>query len=323
MQQLIDIAASRGDGLIFAAHLAELGLNGRDVRRALAEGSIVRVMRGIYAKPPNDRPFWPRELHALRTRGAAALEPRDAVVSHLSAAALHGLPLIGPWPDRVHLTVIGAAGGSSSAGIARHTARVASNETAIHGVRVTTLARTLVDVAATTSMLVGVTMMDAAIHRGDITRADLYAELTRARLQAGRRRGRACVDFSDGRSASPGESLTRVRAWELGFELPRLQVPVRTRLGDFEIDFGWESCALFGEFDGKVKYTRDAYLKGRSIEEVVMAEKAREDAIRAETGRGFVRIVWQEALRPVTLDALLRSAGVPRARRPVTSRPPG
>ncbi|MGV8886413.1 MAG: type IV toxin-antitoxin system AbiEi family antitoxin domain-containing protein [Microbacteriaceae bacterium] len=310
MQHPFAIAEARGHGLILATHLHELGVNSRRVRRALAAGELVRVHRGAYARPPSDRALWPGELHALRVRAAMALEPRNAVVSHVSAAASHGLPLIGPWPSRVHVSVAGARSGSSSAGIARHIPAVAPDEVQVGGVRVTSLARTLVDVASTNSFLAGVTMMDAALRAGGVTKDELANELLNARFRVGVRRAHESIAFADARSHMPGESLTRVRAWELGFERPELQIAVTTRLGQSEVDFGWESCALLAEFDGEVKYTRGEYLRGRTAVQALVDEKAREDAIRAQTGRRFLRIVWSEALSAPILERMLRESGV-------------
>ena len=312
MLQLLAIAETLGRGLIHAGDLDQLGLNSRQLAHAVTNGLVIRVARGVYARPPQNREFTRRELHELRVRAAVATYPRDAVVSHLSAAAMHGLPLIGPWPPQVHMSMADARSGSSSAGIVRHIPAVASDETILHGVRVTSIARTLVDIAATQSLLIAVTMIDHALRHALVDKACLVDELRHAGFRTGNRRASQGIAFADGRSGSPGESLTRVQAWQLNFEEPDLQVHVSTLRGEYDVDFGWESCRLFGEFDGKVKYTRSEFLRGRSLEQVILEEKAREDAIRARTDRSFLRILWSEAYVPRTLDAMLRSAGVPR-----------
>lgn len=246
-----------------------------------------------------------------------ATYPRDAVASHLSAAALHQLPLIGRWPDRVHLSMADAVSGSSSAGIARHIPAVAPDEVVIDGVRVTSIARTLVDIASRSEFLVGVTMIDHALRLRLVSKEELGDELCRVTFRTGVGRARECIAFADDRAASPGESLTRVRCWQLGYDAPELQVHVSTHRGEYDVDFGWEKIALFGEFDGKIKYTREQLLNGRTLEAVLIEEKAREDAIRARTSRRFLRILWAEALSPKVFDGMLRSAGVPQRGRAV------
>lgn len=315
MIELIRIAEARGAGIVHARDLSELGLNSRHIRTAISLGMLARVTRGAYAVPPEGRPHWPRELHALQVRATMQLASRNSVASHLSAASLHELPLIGPWPTRVHATVAGARGGSSSDGIVRHAGAAPIAETRQHGVRVTSVARTLVDVAATQSLLIAVTMCDAALHRGLLTVDELANELTTSRRAHGRRRAEECFALADGRAESPGESASRVNAWLLGYELPELQVPVNTRRGHYRVDLGWEVARLFGEFDGKVKYTRDSMVKGKAIDEVVFEEKQREDAIRAATQRTFVRLLWREVLNVREFNSILGEAGVPRRSR--------
>jgi len=317
MIELLHSAEARGAGLVHARDLAELGLNPRHIRGALSRGMLVRVARGAYAIPPHDRQHWPSELHALRVRATLPLASPNSIASHLSAAALHDLPLIGSWPTSVHTTVPGARGGSSSKGIIRHTSAQQVAAVRQHGVSVTSIARTIVDVAATQSLLIAVTMCDSALHRRLVTIDELADELLAIGRSRGRRRAADCLAFADGLAESPGESATRVNAWQLGYELPQLQIPVATRRGNYSVDLGWESARLFGEFDGKVKYTRDSMMKGKTIDAVVFEEKQREDAIRAATDRSFVRLLWREVLNVRVLNAILSDAGVPRRIRTV------
>lgn len=317
----IAIAEVRGSGLIYSADLTDLGLHPRMVRQAIDDGLLLRLRRGVYARAPIGRALWPRELHALTARATLSLSSDENVASHLTAAALHRLPLIGRWPATAHVLKVGAAGGSSSSGITRHRVDRAIETVTIDGVVTTTLDRTLIDVASSSPLLVAVTMMDAAIRSGAIDKDHLAREFEAICPPRRARTVWNAIEFSDGRSASPGESLCRVRAWELGFEVPQLQTTVVTRLGDFDVDFDWPEARLFGEFDGKVKYTRDAFMKGRSIDEVVLDEKAREDAIRSSTGNSFIRCIWREALDPAVFGRMLDEAGVPRG--PGRSRGPG
>ena len=55
------------------------------------------------------------------------------------------------------------------------------------------------------------------------------------------------------------------------------------------------------EFDGKAKYTKLRKV-GQSIEEVVMAEKAREDLIRG-LGYTVIRFDWNELANPPAVIA--------------------
>jgi len=314
MLEALAIAEGRGNGLIHYADLAELGVTSRQVRRALGEGYLIRVHRGVYARPPHHDLSQARDLHRLQVRATYSLAGPDSIVSHLSAAAMHGLPLIGRWPDRVHVSRVDAEGGSSSPGIVSHRTDDVPDMVMIDGVVVTSIIRTLVDVACTSSFAVGVAMTDFALRFCGVTVDELLNELERVSPVYGRKVARRAFEFADGRSGSPGESLSRVQAHLLGYAPPELQVHVTTVKGEFDVDFGWPGAHRFGEFDGLVKYTRDAYLKGRTIQEVVVEEKEREDAIRAKTGSSFVRWLWKDALSPALFARILGEAGIPRLR---------
>ena len=70
------------------------------------------------------------------------------------------------------------------------------------------------------------------------------------------------------------------------------------------------TASLVGEFDGRGKYLRDEYTKGRSPADVVLAEKERENRIRAP-GPTVVRWGWEEAMAPPLLRRKLLAAGLP------------
>jgi len=118
------------------------------------------------------------------------------------------------------------------------------------------------------------------------------------------------LDFATPLPGSPGESLSRANIHELGFPVPELQVVFDDRGGRVgDVDFWWRMANLIGEFDGLVKYTRAEYTQGRPIEEIVIAEKVREDRLRA-LGPNVSRWLWGVALRPRELYAHLSSAGL-------------
>ncbi|MFN8192814.1 MAG: hypothetical protein U0R80_00860 [Nocardioidaceae bacterium] len=75
-------------------------------------------------------------------------------------------------------------------------------------------------------------------------------------------------------------------------------------------DWGWPDHRAFGEFDGKVKYGR--LLKpGQRIEEVVFAEKEREDLVREITDFRAIRLVWVDYARPrLTAERVRRKLGL-------------
>ncbi len=107
----------------------------------------------------------------------------------------------------------------------------------------------------------------------------------------------------------------RVLIHQLGFEVPDLQHEYRLADGRrFRSDFRWPSIRLAGEFDGHLKYRAGEARGGRSVEQVVIEEKEREDAVRA-TGDGMLRSVWGDLRDPRLLRHKLEAAEVPRRSR--------
>ncbi|WEO77816.1 hypothetical protein BJQ94_01860 [Cryobacterium sp. SO2] len=272
------------------------------------------------------------ERYRLLVRATVLAAERSPVLSHQSAAVLHGLPIIGAWPASVHTSTPDAGGGSSTrATIAHRGTRPDAVET-IDGCQVTTLARTLVDVASSSSLLVGVTMLDHALRveqeradgsragRGQVfgarpalTKADLYTELEVVNPRTGRRQAEQAIAFANPLSANPGETLSRVRIFQLGFEVPELQVCFPNILGgNAFVDFWWRRVLKIGEFDGFLKYGSGPVLGDRDPGSVVWQEKRREDALRARVS-SFDRWGWELALSPTRFHAFLTERGVPRA----------
>lgn len=165
----------------------------------------------------------------------------------------------------------------------------------------------------------GVVVLDAVLggrvaSGAALTRAELVSWGTWIHSQRLLTRWEQALQFADPLAESAGESLSRVRIHELGFEPPVLQVSFELGSTVARVDFYWPGCGVVGEFDGKVKYLRAGGLSGFSAEEVVWQEKLREDALRAR-GLHVVRWTWDDLHRPGVLQARLHAAGVPAATR--------
>lgn len=129
--------------------------------------------------------------------------------------------------------------------------------------------------------------------------------------ERGRTRWAAAWDFSDAGAESVGESWARVRIAELGFAAPELQRSFLLPDGSTcRTDFYWEGPGVVGEFDGLKKYLRSGMLSGSSPEQVVLAEKHREDGLRA-LGLRVVRFTWADLTDPIRLQRLLSATEVP------------
>ena len=87
-------------------------LDHRAASRAAASGELVRVKRGAYCARAEWDASSEARRHLLRVVAFAQSHP-SAVFSHWSAAVVHGLPMIGRWPDDVHVAAARASGGRS------------------------------------------------------------------------------------------------------------------------------------------------------------------------------------------------------------------
>lgn len=296
-------------GLIVPADLARLGYDPRALRGAEARGAVHRVRRGSYVA----RDVWgaldPRGQHLLKMR-AAADTLADPVFSHWSAATAWGLPALGTPTDEVHVLGRWHGGGWSSPGVRRHSTTGEIDVTSHAGLRVTSPAATVVDLARSQSFASGLIAADHALRALLCDEGELVAAADAAVRRSYGRVARRVVGHADARSESVGESLSRARMIELGVELPELQHEVidgRGLVG--RVDFWWARHCLVGEFDGRLKYRADGVQDPRRVEERVWAEKRREDRLRA-TGLRVVRWTWEEALDVARMAEVLASAGL-------------
>ncbi|GHD44155.1 hypothetical protein D9V29_03530 [Mycetocola manganoxydans] len=298
-----------------------VGIDGRALRRGHATGELISIRRGVFTDTARWVGLTGRERHLLRMRAVRDTRKGDAAFSHQSAAALWDLPIIGPWPEAVHVCTPDGRRRSSSRGVLWHnTTLVDGDIVEVDGVLVTSRLRTLLDLARTNSFLSAVATLDAALRQealaGGADAAAQARELLQDRIAAlgrapGSGRARCALDFATHLAHSPGESVSRVQMHVLRFPKPELQFPVLDRNGTlWHSDFGWPAYRQLGEFDGFTKYTRAAYTKGQPIEEIVWAEKQREDLMRA-VGYGMSRWLWPDALAGRLLARILGDAGLP------------
>ena len=270
------------------------GWSDGELRRRRRSGELVSLCRGAYLVAGDARLSDDVATHALLVESAGPLVAADAVLSHVSAAVLHRLPIWNVPLDRVHRTRARRTGARRTGSTALHAAPLTAGEiTEVDGRPVTTLARTLVDLARTLGFEEAVVLVDAALHRHLVSVEALDEALARAAGWPGCPNARRVVAFADRGAMSVGESRSRVAMARFGLPAPVLQWEVTSEVGRLgKVDFAWPEHRVVGEFDGQVKYGK--YLRpGQDAGEAVFAEKQREDRIRDE-GLRVVRWVWAE-----------------------------
>lgn len=271
------------------------------LRSRRQSGELVQVARGSYLRQTEYAALDAVARHRVQVAAVAHRHSDEVVVSHVSAAALHGFDLWQAPLDAVHLTQSGPGNGKRRHGVHRHREQLDASEiVTLGGQLVTSPARTIADFARSVTWKSAVVTGDCALRRG-LSPDALSAALAAAKGRHGAPNARHALSLMDGRSESVGESLSRLVIHELRLPAPDLQKHVWDSAGDWlgRTDFYFPGLAVVGEFDGKVKYGK--YLKpGQSASDAVYLEKIREDRIRG-TGLIVVRWVWDDLWRPELL----------------------
>jgi hypothetical protein len=301
--------------LLTARELGSLDVDPRAIRRSVEKGTRTRIKRGAYC----DSAVWaglsPAARHRMRIFAFAESHPR-AVFSHWSAALMLRLPLIGPIPDEVHVAAGRAGGGRSEPGLTRHCRGLPPGDwMTVSGIRLTTVERTLTDLAAAQPFRHAMAPIDHALRTALTSAALLRGHIDAAGVFRDRDRAVRALEFGDGRAQLPGESMSRAIMHQQGFPPPLLQVEHAHPTGERDVtDFEWPEFRRIGEFDGEGKYLKTEYRGTRSASEVVVDEKNRENRLRRLTGSDFARWDWSEAFAVTPLCAILTAAGLPRRR---------
>jgi hypothetical protein len=302
MNPKLRAACEHRSGWFNRADVLAAGYSDAELRNRLRRGQWSRLGRDAFVEPsewPAGEQPWDRarRLHLLAARALTA-RLDDVVISHQSAAVVHGLPTWGLDLRRVHVSrAVGRVRSSSSLHV--HRSAVDPDEiTEVDGLRVTTVERAITETTCTTSYEVGVVLGDAALRKHLTVPEQLVAAADRRLHWRGSPAARSAARFADGLSESVGESRLRVLMDNHGLPRPALQVEIRDETGRLigRVDFLLGEI-LIVEFDGALKYGSTA--------DAVLAEKWREDRLR-ERGYGFARVGWQDFDRPAALAARLQ-----------------
>lgn len=301
---------------------ADLSGSTAELRRLHAAGELIRLCPGVYLSTSEWNGLRFDEPYRFRVMAAAQKLHRSTQFSHDSAAVMWGLPSLGSWSADVHVLAPRASGGRSMVNVKRHCVGEEDSAAEIDDLTVTSLARTLVDTACTSSFLRSVGMIDAGLHppeAGELryslgatapTSAELLDLLHTLLPRNGSVKARRAIEFGDGRSGSLLESLSRGQFFLMGMPAPELQVPFYDENGFIgNVDFYWPELDLIGEADGDLKYNGTLSPSRQPSVEVLKAEKAREDRLRRVVKR-FVRWDWNTALSRPRLAARVRPFGL-------------
>lgn len=270
----------------------DAGLTDRRIRTLLRRGVWSSPRYGVLS---------PLAATAETTATAAGLRYPRTVLSYASAAELHGLPLLRP-AGRPTLTAQKDNGCQTCTrdDIRLHLADLPAEDVdRWFGTPVTTIARTVADLARSRGIRDGLVAADAALHECVVTPAELRDVVTRQRGWPGVRTARWVVEFADGRAESPLESLARLCFAEHDLPAPEPQVWIATSAGSYRVDFVWAAERVIVETDGLLKY-RDT---------TAIVEEKRRQVHLERAGYEVVRLMWDDVVNdPADAAGRVRAA---------------
>jgi len=280
----VELAVRQGF-VLTPAQARGAGLTDADIRRLIRRGEWSAARHGVLAVIPAAE----ETRFALAATAAGLVHPGH-VISHRSAAVLHGLPLLAR-PAVPELTGPDGSTFGRRYQVGIHRATLRRNEvSAWFGMPVTTVGRAVVDVARG-DRRAGLVAADAALHERLITRGELRQEADRCAGWPGARAARDVVALASPLAESPLESLTRLCVLDAGLPAPQLQVRITDPSDGWwcRVDLLWPEQRVVLEADGRIKYT-DGQL---------WREKRRQ--VRLERlGYYVVRAIWSDVVHGPT-----------------------
>lgn len=277
-REIARLAAAQ-HGVVARRQLVGLGVSMRSVDHRVEVGRLHVVERGVYAVGHGRLSRLGRWMAAVLASGP------DAVLSHGSAAALWGIrdPTGGP----VHVTVSHRS--TSSNRIRRHLSTLPEDEVTAHeGIPVTTVPRTIFDLAANSST----DRVEHDIRQVEfLRRYDPLSLLDLAERHPGRRgvrRVRMALTRIEtlpaGRTRSPLEKRFLPFLLRYGLPRPRLNAWITVGGRRFQVDCHWPGTRQVVELDSwQAHGTRSAFREDRT-----------RDRLLRVAGYEVTRISWAQ-----------------------------
>jgi len=282
--------AARQYGTVTFSQLIDIGISAAAIGRAIADGFLSVLHRGVYAFG-HDR---------LRTEGrwmAAALAGGpDAAVTHTDALMMRGI--VRSHAPRIHITVPRLTGGAHRrSGLVIHRCKLAPADLDIvDGIPTTTVARALLDFAE----IAAPRRLERAIDEAD--KQDLFdldatlAVLERARGRRGAKPLKRAVELyvpepHRTRSWLEQRALQIIRA--AGLPSPQ----VNLHLNGHEVDLQWPEANLVVELDSREHHDTPWAREEDSVR----------DAVQVAHGHGVMRVTYRRLTQePEAVVALIR-----------------
>jgi hypothetical protein len=299
IHQAVRETAAHQDGIVRLDQLGSRGIGRDALQDDVTAGRAIRLHRGVFLVE-SDGPATPHQAHLA---AQLHLGPESLLILR-SAVAVHGLQgIVGAYVPQLAMPP----------GLERrqrhdldiHFWDIPDEERElVDGLPVTTLRRTLADVARLLPRMQAVSCVDSALNLGLLTEADL------SDVAAMMHRKRHCV-AGRGRLAearlgaqSPLETRVRLRAADGGLPPDALQVPVRDSSGVLlgYGDIGYllgDGTWLIVEADGRSIH---------ELPEALLHDRRRQNAFLAAAGHRILRFTWDDTQLAAHIPTVLRPA---------------
>lgn len=234
-----------------------------------------------------------------RAKAAWLWSDRRGVIAGRSAAALLG----SKWLEARHPAELIHDNRRPPKGIRTRIDHLEDDEiTVLSGMRVTTPARTALDLACRYPVDEAVALIDALANATHVKMADVELLIDRHRGRRGIKSARTALDLVDAGAESPRETWLRLLAVRAGFPRPRTQVPVHDEYGVLVavFDMAWEEAKVAADYEGD-QHRTDRRRFGRDIHKA-----------ETVTGMGWAHIRVTSMDGEADVIKRISAAGVPR-----------
>ncbi|MEA2191121.1 MAG: hypothetical protein QOI73_1242 [Solirubrobacteraceae bacterium] len=272
--------AAEQKGIVTTRELAACGLCSHAITLRVRQGRLQRVHRGVYAVGCGPLTLGTRFLAAVLACGPGA------ALSHFSAAAW--LELLA-WEERFVEVTVRCWGTARRPGLRVHRARTLDERDVRRhdGIRATTPAQTLLDIAPALSERALRRSVRQALGERRVTAAQLTDVLARANGHHGA--GALAAVVAPGALPTRSELEDRLLDLVLNAGLPAPQVNAELVLGGRRVvpDLHWPRQRLIVEADGAAWHDN----------RVAREADAKRQALLEAHGRRVLRVTWEQTVR--------------------------
>jgi hypothetical protein len=291
--ELVRWFASGQDDVVARRQLLRAGMSGRQIDGRIRRGVLRVVHRGVYAL--GAAPLSPRG----RLWAAVLSVPDGSVVSHRSAAVLHGM--LPSSPGAVHVTTAFPARPRPGL-VLHHSTSAGATATTRGGLRCTTVPRTLVDLAASDGPTAAERAWGTLASRRALRPRAIEHELRRHRDRPGAPVVRMLLDHHravlTGRTRSELERAALRMCARFELPTPEANALLEVEGSVYEADLLWPAAAVVAELDDWGTHGHAGAFR---------SDRAR-DFDLALTGYTTVRLLWDD----VTVDGSRTAARLSR-----------